>query len=326
MPTQEKLLALVALQTDIVRQGLDLGGVMDLVVRRTLSLVDADGAAIEMAEGDEMVYRAVAGSASGCLGLRIDRGHSLSGLCVASGQVLRCDDAEQDARVDLAACRRAGLRSMLVVPLKHAGVSIGVLKAMSASPRHFDAKSETLLGLLAEVIGAAMYYSTRYGGDALFHRATHDSLTGLANRALFMDRLRAALLHSARDERPGALLMLDMDGLKHINDSQGHPAGDAALCALATRLKSWARNSDTVARLGGDEFAVLLRPLDGESGLAAALQRLQQQLAAADAGPAVRASFGAALFPAEASEPDVLIALADQRLYQHKRSRPAIAA
>ena len=88
MPTRDKLLEVIAIQTEVARQGLDLGGVMSLVVHRTLALVDADGAAVELAEGDDMVYRAAAGMAGGCLGLRLQRQASLSGLCVAQGQAL----------------------------------------------------------------------------------------------------------------------------------------------------------------------------------------------------------------------------------------------
>ena len=330
LPSKEKLLEVIGIQTDIARLGLDLGGVMNLVVQRTLGLADADGAAIELAEGEEMVYRAAAGRAECSLGLRLDRASSLSGLCVARGEVLRCDDAETDPRADREACRRVGLRSMVVVPLRHAGVTVGVLKAMSAEPAHFREAGIAVLGLLSELVGAAMYHATRYESDDLFHKATHDGLTGLANRSLFMDRLHTALAQSQRDGRPGALLIIDMDGLKQINDTHGHRMGDLALVELGRRLRECARSADTVARLGGDEFAMLLRPVAPDAGVEALVARVTQQIGAPFRTEglvlALHASIGAAVFPAEAGDGAALLELADQRMYANKRSAKAARA
>jgi diguanylate cyclase (GGDEF)-like protein/PAS domain S-box-containing protein len=97
--------------------------------------------------------------------------------------------------------------------------------------------------------------------DQLSHQAFHDPLTGLANRALFHDRVEHALRRSFRLKEPLAVLFLDLDGFKAVNDSAGHAAGDALLTEFASRLTAWARPGDTVARLGGDEFAVLLEGL-----------------------------------------------------------------
>jgi GGDEF domain-containing protein len=280
MPSRKKLLEVIAMQTEVAGLGidLDLGQLLDLVAKRSLGLVGADGTVLEMAEGDEMVYRAAAGMAEGSLGLRLKRSGSLSGLCVAQGEALRCDDALLDPRTDRAACERLGLRSMVVVPLRHHGVTVGVLKAMSRRPAHFDDKQMALLGLVSELVAAAMYFATRYAPGELFHKATHDSLTDLANRALFVDRLHALLAQAARDSQPLAVLMLDMNGLKAINDNHGHRAGDAALQEFARRLAVGVRQSDMAARLGGDEFGVLLRPLAADGGLDATMQRLAREL------------------------------------------------
>lgn len=328
MPLQrenERLLDIIRIQTDVARLGPDLGGVMSLVVERTLNLVGADGSAIELAEFDEMVYRAAAGTAARFLGLRLSRATSLSGLSVASATPLRCDDSDIDPRADREACRKVGLRSMIVVPLKHAGVTVGVLKAMSAEVARFDDDDVATLGLLSELVGSCMYYSTRFAADDLFHRATHDALTDLPNRSLFMDRLRNGLAQSARDGRPIGLLMIDMDGLKPINDDHGHRAGDAVLVEFGRRLATCARQSDTVARLGGDEFALILAPAEQASGVHAVLERIEQKLAPAFAFGAtvfaLRASIGAAEYPADARELDALIELADQRMYDSKRRR-----
>ena len=332
MPSREKLLEVIAIQTEVAGMGLDLdlGRLMDLVVHRALGLVEADGAVLEMAEGDEMVYRAAAGMAEGSVGLRLKRNLSLSGLCVAQGQALRCDDALIDPRADRAACERLGLRSMVVVPLRHHGVTVGVLKAMSRQAGHFDDRHLALMQMVSELVAAAMYFATRYAPGELFHKATHDSLTDLPNRALFLDRVHGSLAQAVRDRQPMAVMMLDMNGLKPINDRHGHRAGDAALQEFSRRLAAGVRQSDTAARLGGDEFGVLLRPLAASGGLDATMRRLARDLNGSFEfeGQLLRvgASMGAASFPEDGTDIAALIELADQRMYQHKRSLQHIAA
>ncbi|MFG6431538.1 diguanylate cyclase domain-containing protein [Roseateles sp. LYH14W] len=330
MPSREKLLEVIAIQTEVTRLGLDLGGVMNLVVQRTLSLVGADGGVVELAEGEDMVYRAAAGMGSGAVGLRLRRGASLSGLCVRDGRALRCDDALTDPRTDRAACERLGVRSMVVVPLRHGGETVGVLKALSARVAHFDERHVVLLDMLSEQVGAAMYFASRYAPHELFHKATHDGLTDLPNRSLFLDRVRSSLAQAVRDGKPLAVLMLDMDGLKPINDRFGHRTGDAALQEFSRRLSAGVRQSDTAARLGGDEFGVLLRPLAAEGGLEATLGRLAQQINGSFEFEGrllrVAASVGAACFPEDGADAAQLIELADQRMYGHKRALQHAAA
>lgn len=330
MPSREKLLEVIAIQTEVARLGLDLGGLMNLVVQRTLSLVGADGCVVELAEGDDMVYRAAAGIASCSLGLRLNREASLSGLCVRNGRTQHCDDALVDARTDRAACEKVGLRSMVVVPLRHDGDTVGVLKAMSGQVAYFNQRHVALLELLSDLVGAAMYFATRYAPGELFHKATHDGLTDLPNRSLFQDRLRASLAQAVRDGQPLAVLMLDMNGLKPINDRHGHRVGDAALLEFSRRLTLGVRQSDTAARLGGDEFGVLLRPLAADGGLEATTSRLAQQLNGAFEFEGrllhVGASMGAACFPDDGHEVSQLVELADQRMYRHKRALQHAAA
>jgi len=330
LPSREKLLEVIAIQTDVARLGLDLGGVMNLVAQRTLSLVEADGAVIELAEGDDMVYRAAAGMASGSLGLRLNRAASLSGLCIREASTQHCSDALADPRADRAACARLGMRTMVGVPLRHDGETVGVLKAMSGRAAHFNDRRVALLELLSDLVGAAMYFATRYAPGELFHKATHDGLTNLPNRALFLDRLRSSLAQAARDRQPLAVLMLDMNGLKPINDHHGHRAGDAALLEFSRRLTAGVRQSDTAARLGGDEFGVLLRPLALAGGLEATTSRLAGQINGAFEFEGrllpVGASMGAACFPEDGKDVAQLVELADQRMYHHKRALQHVAA
>ena len=160
--------------------GLDLGDVIALVSTRAQQLTRASGAVVELAEGDEMVYRATSGIAAQHLGLRLKRKNSLSGLCVAEGRPLCCDDSDTDDRVDRTACRKIGLRSMIVVPLRHHDVVVGVLKVMAGAPHAFDDSDVHILGLMSDLIAAAMFHAAKT--SELFIQATHDAMTGPIER------------------------------------------------------------------------------------------------------------------------------------------------
>jgi len=162
------------------------------------------------------------------------------------------------------------------------------------------------------------------------HEATHDALTGLPNRALFLDRLDGALERSRRTQRPFALLYIDIDGFKPVNDTHGHLAGDQLLQAIAARLLSRMRKSDTVARLGGDEFAVILEEAMDAPGVAlkAAEELCLMLREPYELGPDIRVTVGASIGvacqlsqPAEggAKPRDALIRAADDAMYRAKR-------
>lgn len=158
----------------------------------------------------------------------------------------------------------------------------------------------------------------------LFHLATHDQLTGLANRWLLEERLRHAITRSRRSGQPGALLFLDLDGFKRVNDRLGHEAGDRMLVLVAERLRAAVRASDTVARWGGDEFAVILESVESRAVAREAGRRLQLELMqpGGDRGQGtVRASVGVAMFPTDGSDVPTLLAQADRRMYRAKGRR-----
>ncbi|MFI5958007.1 putative bifunctional diguanylate cyclase/phosphodiesterase [Cryptosporangium sp. NPDC051539] len=155
----------------------------------------------------------------------------------------------------------------------------------------------------------------------LTHQAYHDPLTGLANRALFGERLEFAL---GPDPGMPALLLVDLDGFKAVNDTRGHAAGDQLLVAVAGRLKSAVRATDTVARLGGDEFAVLLPGASGEADAVAVarmvLERVGEPVTLGEGSPVVvRASVGIALAD-ETSTAELLLRDADLALYEAKET------
>jgi diguanylate cyclase (GGDEF)-like protein len=154
------------------------------------------------------------------------------------------------------------------------------------------------------------------------HLASHDSLTGLLNRAKFMECLVAEVALARRMQSRFAVLYLDLDGFKPINDTHGHAAGDHVLAWVAQTLRRVARESDFVARLGGDEFAVLQRGIDMHEQAVALAQRLTDALSQpwtlGTVHVQVGASIGMAMFPEHGSDPESLIAAADQAMYLAK--------
>ena len=322
----DPLLSVIRTQTEIAKLGLDLGGVMTLVAQRAQEMTKADGAVVELPEGEDMVYSAATGIAGDHLGLRLRRRDSLSGLCIEANEPLYCRDSEVDGRVSREACRQIGLRSMIVVPLRHDDHAVGVLKVLSKRPAAFPYEQLELLAMMSELIAAAMYHSARLGENELFQQATHDSLTGLPNRALFFERLRLCLAQARRDGRRCGVLALDMDGLKQINDTHGHRAGDAALRELGGRLRGVARTADTVARLGGDEFGIILSSVEDRGAAEQAVQRYTSALDGAEISfdghtLPLKASIGLAMFADDAVDLGDLLEFADRAMYDNKRVR-----
>jgi diguanylate cyclase (GGDEF)-like protein/PAS domain S-box-containing protein len=158
----------------------------------------------------------------------------------------------------------------------------------------------------------------------LAHRALHDPLTDLPNRALFRDRLEHAMRAAHRGHTDLAVLMLDLDGFKEVNDRHGHHAGDRVLIEVARRLIRAVRDSDTVARLGGDEFAVLLPSVGGPEGVEQAtahiLDGLRERFDVGGCECEIGASVGGALHPGTGGDVDVLLEAADVAMYAAKRS------
>ncbi len=157
---------------------------------------------------------------------------------------------------------------------------------------------------------------------ALREEATHDPLTGLANRRLFYDRLQQAIRHALRYGGKVGILYVDLDRFKDINDRHGHHVGDAVLMEVAQRLLDCVRESDSVARLGGDEFGVLLEGVQGSPDCIAAALKIEQSLAHTTRFGNLRleiaASIGQAVYPDDGSDEDALIRAADAAMYRVK--------
>ena len=164
---------------------------------------------------------------------------------------------------------------------------------------------------------------------ALQHLAYHDALTGLPNRAMFEDHLELALARAKRAAKSVAVLFMDLDGFKAVNDTLGHAAGDELLCAVTERLEVATRETDLVARLGGDEFLVLLADLPDERGYSAqeVVQTVADRITSEVARPfplrdrvvQTSISVGACVFPFEADDGEGLMRAADAAMYAQKR-------
>lgn len=157
------------------------------------------------------------------------------------------------------------------------------------------------------------------------HLASHDTLTQLANRFLFDSNLSQAIQRSRQTQRPFALLVIDLDNFKPINDNLGHDAGDIALKEIALRLKKSVRATDTVARLGGDEFAIILEQLNSTADVdkIATLisENLKQPIKQLSSQPVLGGSIGIAFYPTHSKEKEQLQKLADIAMYQAKKNK-----
>jgi diguanylate cyclase (GGDEF)-like protein/PAS domain S-box-containing protein len=166
-------------------------------------------------------------------------------------------------------------------------------------------------------VGRAMALQVR-------HSAEHDFLTGLPNRMLLHERIRQAIAQASRHGRKVAVLFLDLDGFKHINDSLGHPTGDKLLQSIAKRLVNCVRSTDTISRQGGDEFVVLLNEVEQWEDAADLAKKLLEAVAQAHSIDQrdlfVTTSIGVSIFPDDGQDAEILIKNADAAMYQAKEN------
>jgi diguanylate cyclase (GGDEF)-like protein/PAS domain S-box-containing protein len=183
-------------------------------------------------------------------------------------------------------------------------------------------------GSEGKVTGAVIVFRdvsvARAQSEQMTHLAEHDSLTGLPNRLLFCDRVSQAISLARRHGGQAAVLFLDLDGFKHINDSLGHAAGDEFLKSMAKRLLNCVRSPDTVSRQGGDEFVVLLqdvrKPEDAATTARRVLQAVSEIHLADHSELHVTASIGISIFPNDGLDAETLIKNADSAMYQAKKN------
>jgi diguanylate cyclase (GGDEF)-like protein/PAS domain S-box-containing protein len=457
--SSERLSLIIETQSEIAKAGNDLEAVMQLVAERSQAITGADGAMVNLIDGEMLHTRAVSGIAVGAIDARRLLSTSVAKYAIESGQPLLIEDAPNDPRINHDLRDKVGDESLICVPLFRGSDVIGTLNVMSRSKTNrlnedqrqtleilsvvlsaavsraaeFEARRgqaealarfrtlfqgvsigilrldrdgriveanpalELMLGYTAAELGElalADYMHTedarraevlfrdlthgrresfqleaRYtrkdgnvvwaqlsaalerdqdGGPAFAvtmienitsrkraegelirqaelseRQALHDPLTGLPNRLLFGDRIEHAINQAERHGTRIAILMMDLDRFKEVNDSLGHRAGDELLREVGARLQGSIRTSDTAARLGGDEFGLLLPDLSEADSVLGMIDRIRagfaQPIYVHDLPLAIEASIGIAVFPDHGTTPELLIQRADMAMYNAKR-------
>jgi diguanylate cyclase (GGDEF)-like protein len=187
-------------------------------------------------------------------------GLGAGGQAAAKGRLVVVEDYQADEH-NLAPFAADGIRAALAAPVREKGEVVGSLVVATHRPGRTYSKAEREM-LLAFAEHASLALNDAKAVEDAIHQAVHDSLTGLPNRLLLLDRLDHALARAARTGSQAAVLFIDLDAFKNVNDSLGHAAGDELLREAAKRLMTCVRTSDTAARFGGDEFVVLLEDVD----------------------------------------------------------------
>jgi diguanylate cyclase (GGDEF)-like protein len=217
-----------------------------------------------------------------------------------------------------------GMVGTMMVPLAAPGEFLGLLSvSVRERPERLHLSGDLMDRLSGVVAQATTALQNGRLVDLITYQATHDQLTGLANRLRFTNELREAVSRAESGVESGALLYVDLDQFKPVNDEFGHEIGDALLVAVAKRLERCTRGSDVVARLGGDEFAVLLVAAGPEE-----IEKVSQRIAGAFHEPFVvgdlclrlGVSIGRSLYPVDAGDPDGLLRRADAAMFAEKRA------
>ncbi len=298
-----------------------LDDLLRLVVEQATSLSRTDGAMLALAEPDRrFIIRAL--HKGGLPQLRDSVGEPLAGISLSALETRDLVVAErysEQARSTHAL--HDMIKSAVAIPLVAHGDVIGTLAAYSAGPRVFTAETRRLVRLYAAQAAIAIANAQLL---AETHRlARDDDLTGVMNRRSLMERLEGELHGATRHGDVLAVVLCDVDGLKSVNDTAGHLAGNEVLIKIAHVMREAVRAEDVVARFGGDEFVILL-PRTGPLPAQALVSRIGTRLRdeayhwAGAEHTVPRVSFGIAWFPEDGHTADALLAVADERMYQDK--------
>jgi diguanylate cyclase (GGDEF)-like protein/excisionase family DNA binding protein len=215
----------------------------------------------------------------------------------------------------------AGVQHAVIAPVRASDGAVGAwLCALAARPGALGPHDVAFAESVANVLAIAL--ARRRADEEIVHGALHDPLTGLPNRTLFLDRVGHALSRARSEHAPVAVLLVDVDRFKFVNDALGHPSGDALLVTLAERLRRALRPEDTLARLGADEFAVLVEGREGEREILAAAQGVLEALAGTyaveDTELVITASIGVRIAGPDAASPVAVLRDADVAMYRAK--------
>ncbi|HEU4977230.1 MAG TPA: EAL domain-containing protein [Baekduia sp.] len=253
----------------------DFGSLADATVATITDILDVSVAALARCGSGAAPLQHVSGATGSDVAGRgaasLDERHAL--LTLDAGEPVIVCDSSAEARFDAGGLAARGLASGVTVRVAGEGHEpFGVLGMYAARARAFDEDDIAFLRSVANVLTGAVRRLAAERG--MRHQALHDPLTHLPNRALLLDRLRHGLARGRREGRWLAVLHLDVDDFKNVNDAFGHAAGDDLLRELAPRLSEALRPSDTLARFSGDEFAIVCDGLDDATESATIAQRL----------------------------------------------------
>jgi diguanylate cyclase (GGDEF)-like protein/PAS domain S-box-containing protein len=254
--------------------------------------------------------------------LRSADGREFGRAAVSGDPMLVADTATHPAWRGMQGMREAfGIHCCWSMPIVSAnGGVLGVLNLLGSTPLECRERDLRLLESVGRL--AAVAIDHRELTDKLAHQAQHDALTGLPNRILFQDRLGQALAQAQRNEQKVAVIYMDLDRFKHINDTLGHAPGDALLRQVAARLAGCVSGSDTLARLGGDEFTVVLTELeDARDAIRAAqaiVEAMRQPFTLEGRELYITMSLGVSLYPDDGADAATLMVNADVAMYRAK--------
>lgn len=268
----------ISIQSYLIDTNFNLSTFLSFAISQIQTLTKSTGIAIELIEDDKTFYRAALGSLKKYLNAHFNINDSMAALSINTHQIIRYDNTEKDDRINKNTYQSIGSpSSVITAPFFHDGKVIGCIVIVSKKPNAFTELDVQVASIMAGLVGYGISQqvfqektkkltaeqeqtqeSLKKAEKKLKHTMHHDYLTGLANRNLFNEQLKIVIAKAKRKKQLVALMYLDIDHFKNINEMYGHSIGDKLLFSFAMRLKQCVRSSDIIARLGGDEFVLLI--------------------------------------------------------------------
>jgi diguanylate cyclase (GGDEF)-like protein len=310
---RERLSALQALAAvdQLILGGADLEPVVEALLDRMQPTLRGDLTCIALPSA----------TAPGAWDLRIDLRQDGASLRRTLAGQRGTDPTEPRAGPLPAVLRSQGARTLRVRPVMLGSRRVAMLGVGFLDSAPVDASLDGSMDSFAQRLSLAVARHERE--ERLYRQAHYDALTGLPNRMLFRERFDEELRRVRDGAQGGALLYLDLDDFKQVNDSMGHAAGDQMLTVVGQRLRACVKESDTVARIGGDEFTVVLRELPDAATAQAVARRILDALSSpiwlGGEGRRIGVSVGIAAFPADGLDCDGLLRCADAAMYRAKQ-------
>jgi len=308
-------------------QTLNLRDLMDRVLEKVLEVFDMQAGGIFLPEkhsGDLTLraYRGISDELARKVGL-VTYSDSFIQEVVISKKPVLVEDVDTDPKQKGSGIKAKGFHSLAAVPITAKEKVLGVITVGSYVPYQFSDRDMRLLEAITNQIAMAIENAMLY--EETVQLAFTDGLTGLYNRRYIMEQIEREFLRARRGHTSLSLIMLDLDGLKTINDNFGHREGDVFLCKVAEVIKLETRASDVAARWGGDEFVILANETDCCDGrnigerIRAGVERQRLEPGGREADISLSVSVGVAAYPANASDITELLQKSDEAVYEAKR-------